>query len=181
MPLPYPDPRLASSRVVLRRWSYDDLACVESASADPEIPRGTTVPATYTDEEGRAWIERQWSRQTDGQGLSLAIVERSASEAVGLVFLGLRQPEGHCEVGYWLIPRARGRGLGTEAVHLASRWVLDGTGVYRLFGHVVPDNTASIGVLTKCGFTREGLLRSYLRSGDTKLDVLSFSLLTDDL
>ena len=126
MALPYPDPELGSSLVRLRRWSYDDLPCVEEASTDPDIPRGTTVPAEYTDEAGRAWIDRQWSRQTDGQGLSLAIVEQTSGLAVGLVFLGLRQPEGQCEIGYWLV-RVHGR-VRTEAVGLASRWVLEQAG-----------------------------------------------------
>ena len=180
MALTYPDPDLGSSLVRLRRWTYDDLPCVEEASTDPDIPRGTTVPAEYTDEAGRAWIERQWSRQTDGHGLSLAIEERSSGLAVGLVFLGLRQPEGQCEIGYWLVPSARGRGLGTDAVGLASRWVLNQAGIHRLYGHVVPDNPASLAVMAKCGFTREGVLRSYLRRPDATFDVVSFSLLDID-
>ena len=181
MALPYPDPELGSSLVRLRRWSYDDLPCVAEASTDPDIPRGTTVPSDYTEEAGRAWIERQWSRQSEGQGLSLAVVEHTSGLAVGLVFLGLRQPEGQCEIGYWLVPSARGRGLGSDAVRLASRWVLAETYIYRLFAHVVPDNAASIRVMTKCGFAREGLLRSYLRYDDAEFDVVSFSLLADDL
>jgi RimJ/RimL family protein N-acetyltransferase len=183
MQLDYPDPPLSSPRLVLRRWSHDDLPCVEEASTDPEIPRGTTVPAAYSPEAGRQWIERQWARQTSGQGLSLAVENVETGTAVGLVFLGLRQPEGHCELGYWLVPSARGRRLGPEAVRLASRWVLTQTTVYRLFALVAPENTASMSVMTNCGFTREGTLRSYLRLRypDQTLDVVSYSLLESDL
>ena len=77
--------------------------------------------------------------------------------------IGLRKPEGHCELGYWLVPSARRRGLGTEAIRMASDWVLGETDAYRLFAHVVPGNDASRAVLEKCGFVREGVLRSYLR------------------
>ena len=179
--LRYPTPDLRSPRVRLRKWTYDDLPCVAEAGSDPEIPRGTTVPAEYTDERGREWIERQWSRHTKGEGLSLAVVDAEIDTAVGLVYLGLRKPNGHCELGYWLVPSARGRGLGTEAVRLTSRWVLIETDVYRLFAHVVTNNTASLAVMEKCGFTREGVLRSYLRYSDVVFDVVSFSLLSDDL
>ena len=120
MPLPYPDPELFGRLVRLRRWSYDDLACVEAASTDPEIPKGTTVPAVYSDTEGRAFIERQWGRQTSGRGLSLAIADVATGEAIGLVFLGLRPNETRCDLGYWLLPAARGAGSGSEAVRLAS-------------------------------------------------------------
>lgn len=159
----------------------DDLDCVAAASSDPQIPRGTTVPAKYTETEGRAWIERQWSRQTSGQGLSLAIADSSTEEARGLLFLGLRPIDGHCELGYWLVPDARGRGLGTAAVRLASRWVLTDTGVYRLVALVEPHNAPSRAVLLKCGFAEEGLLRRYLKFDDGVFDALSFSLLEEDL
>ncbi|MFP3881327.1 MAG: GNAT family N-acetyltransferase [Actinomycetota bacterium] len=181
MNLDYPNPELRSDKVHLRKWTMGDLACVEEASEDAEIPRGTTVPAVYSDAEGKAWIERQWSRQTSGQGLSLAIAETDTSVAKGLVYLGLRRPEGHCELGYWLIPGARERGLGSDAIRLVSRWVLTSTAVYRLFAIVQPTNSASIALLRKCGFTEEGLLRSYLRLGDEIFDVTSFSLLESDL
>lgn len=181
MSLNYPAPDLRSSTVRLRKWAFDDLPCVHEASTDPEIPRGTTVPAHYTDKLGREWIERQWSRQSSGQGLSLAVIEEATGLAVGLVYLRLRKPEDHCEIGYWLVPTARGRGLCTEAVRLVSKWTLADTGVYRLYAHVVPDNEASLAVMQKCGFTREGVLRSFLRYPDVQFDVVSLSLLEDDI
>ena len=181
MVLSYPDPELRSPLVHLRAWTMDDLACVREASSDPEIPKGTTVPAEYSDAEGRAWIERQWSRQTSGQGLSLAVVEEASGRAVGLVYLGLRTPDGHCELGYWLVPGARGRGLGSDAVKLASEWVLANSDVYRLFALVVPGNDPSFAVLDRSGFQREGLLRSFIRRPDGDLDVVSLSLLASDI
>jgi len=181
MPLEYPDPDLVSERIRLRRWTHADLPCIEAASTDPEIPQGTTVPATYTDEEGRAFIERQWGRQTSGQGLSLAIADVATDEAKGLVFLGLGRIRGHCHLGYWLIPEARGRGLGTAAVELVSRWVLTATDVHRLVAEVHPDNAASLALLRSCGFTEEGLLRSWLWIGGDVADAVQFSLLDSDL
>jgi ribosomal-protein-alanine N-acetyltransferase len=74
-PLAYPDPPLTDGVVVLRRWEQDDLSCVEEGTQDPDTPKGTTVPATFTPTEGLAWIERQRSRHDEGTGLSQAIVE----------------------------------------------------------------------------------------------------------
>ena len=178
--LHYPTPELRSDRVLLREWTMGDLACVEGASR-AGYSRGTTIPVHYTEDEGRAWIGRQWSRQTSGQGLSLAIADPSKAEAIGLVYLGLKGIEGHCELGYWLIPEVHRQGLGTAAVRLVSQWVLHDTDVYRVVAHVEPANTASIALLRKCGFTEEGLLRSYLPFDDGVFDALSFSLLISDL
>lgn len=181
MPLDYPDPELRSDGVRLRKWRYDDLACVEAASSDPRIPKGTTVPARYTEEEGRAFIERQWGRQTSGRGLSMAIADSETDEAKGLVFLGLGPIQGHSDLGYWVIPSARRRGLGTEAIRLVSRWVLTATDVHRLVAQVVPDNAASVALLKKCGFAEEGLLRSWLWIDDEVHDVIQVSLVRTDL
>jgi RimJ/RimL family protein N-acetyltransferase len=56
------------------------------------------------------------------------------------------------EIGYGLVEDARGRGVATEAVSglLAHT---DRLGV-RVRASVAPDNTASVRVLAKCGFTQ---------------------------
>ncbi len=181
MPLDYPDPELTSDLIRLRKWTYNDLPCVEAAGTDPKIPQGTTVPPLYTEEEGRAFIERQWGRQIGGQGLSMAVADAGTNEAKGLVFLGLGRIRGHCRLGYWLIPAARRQGLGTDAIGLASRWVLTATDVHRLVAEVEPSNVGSLALLRKCGFTEEGLLRSWLWIEDELFDATQFSLLRTDL
>ena len=89
--------------------------------------------------------------------------------------------EGHGAPGYWPVPEVQGQGLGTDAINLVSQWVLRETDVYRLVAYVEPANTASIALLRKCGFTEEGLLRSFLPFDDGVFDALSFSLLSSDL
>src|SRR4051812_27468450 len=83
--LAYPEPALTDAVVVLRRWAESDLGCVEAASLDPRIPQGTTVPASFTAADGLAWIERQWGRAENGDGLSLAIADAGSGEALGAV------------------------------------------------------------------------------------------------
>ena len=71
--LPYPPVPLTDGVVTVRPWAEVDVDCVRSASADPAIPRGTTVPAVYTPDEGLAFVRRQWSRAAEGVGVSQAI------------------------------------------------------------------------------------------------------------
>lgn len=178
--LPYPDPPLTDGTVALRRWAASDVGCVEEASTDPDIPTGTTVPATFTPAEGLAWIERQWGRTDNGEGLSLAIADAGSGEALGTVVLLLRR-QLTAEIGYWLIPRARGRGLGSRAVALVARWAVTDAGLARVEALVVPDNVASRRVLEKIGFRREGHLRSYLVVDRERADALIYSLLPSDV
>jgi RimJ/RimL family protein N-acetyltransferase len=178
-PLAYPDPPLTDGVVVLRQWAGDDLGCVEEATQDPDIPKGTTVPARFTPAEGLAWIE-QWSRYDEGTGLSQAIADAASNEALGAGVLMARKP-GTVEIGYWLIPRARGRGFGSRAVGLLARWALTEALLARVEALVVPENIVSQRVLEKAGFRREGHLRSYLVFERQRADALIFSLLPSDL
>ncbi len=179
--LSYPDPPLTDGAVALRRWADSDIGCVEEASRDPSIPEGTTVPAIFTVAEGLAWIERQWGRADNGEGLSLAIADASSGEALGMVALMFRRQPGTVDIGYWLIERARGYGLGSRAVALLARWALTDARLARVEALVVPDNIASQRVLEKVGFRREGHLRSYLVFDRRRADALIYSPLPSDL
>jgi len=55
------------------------------------------------------------------------------------------------EVGYGLVPNARGAGVATEALQ-AVLAAVDAARV-RIRASVLPDNAPSIRVLAKCGFT----------------------------
>src|SRR3954466_10598123 len=120
----YPQPELCADAVRLRRWSMDDLACIREASADPRIPAGTTVPAEYGDDAGRAFVERQWSRLDNGEGISFAVESTRLERAVGLVVLTMRPQSGVAGLGYWVVPSARRTGHATCAVRLLSDWAL---------------------------------------------------------
>ena len=176
--LPYPDPPLGDGVVRLRRWEGRDLACVEAAATDPRIPSGTSVPAVFSEVEGTAFIERQWGRRRDGEGLSLAIEDDARRTAVGLIVLLFRPEPLVAGVGYWVIPEARGRRFAARAVALLAPWALQQASVRRLEALVDPENLASMRALEGCGFQREGLLRSYMKGNR---DAFIYSLLASDL
>ena len=180
MALVYPDPDLTDGLVRLRRWSDGDLDCIEAAGADARIPGGTTVPAVFTVEAGQAFVRRQWSRAEQGEGLSLAVADATTDEALGLTVLMLRPQPGVVGIGYWVIPRARGRGLATSAVRLVSSWALSDAGMARVEAWVEPENVSSQRVLASAGFVREGVLRSFLSYEGGRADAVVFSRTPED-
>lgn len=173
--LSYPDPPLSDGRIGLRRWEEGDVDCIRLASADPDIPQGTTVPATFTAAEGLAFIQRQWARIHDGEGVSQAVVEADSDRAIGLVWLALR-PQPHVGgLGYWIVPQERGRGAATAAVRLVVPWALGSLGLRRLEAWVQPENLASQRVLRHAGFQEEGRLRNFLTVDGEAADALVFA------
>ena len=164
--------------VLLRRWERRDLPCIRAAATDPRIPHRTTVPAVFSEDEGLAFIERQWRRQSEGEGLSLAIEARATGHAVGLIVLLYRREPAVVGLGYWVIPESRGQRFAGRAVALLAPWALRLGSVNRVEALVEPENVASWRSVEAAGFQREGLLRSYL---DGTLDVYVYSLIRSDL
>jgi ribosomal-protein-alanine N-acetyltransferase len=179
-PLPYPDPPLSDGRIGLRRWHESDVECIRLAGCDPDIPKGTTVPATFTPAEGLAFIHRQWSRVENGDGVTQAIVEIDGDRAIGLMWVALR-PQRHVGgLGYWVVPPERGQGVATAALRLVTPWALDTLTLRRLEAWVEPDNVPSQRALRSAGFQQEGRLRNFLAfEGDTS-DALVFSVISPD-
>ncbi len=176
-PLRYPDPPLSDGRIGLRKWHEDDVDCVRLAGTDPEIPRGTTVPATFTPAEGLAFIHRQWSRAENNEGVSQAIVDVDSDCAIGLMWVALR-PQPHVGgLGYWVVPPQRGQGAATAAVRLIVPWALDALNLWRMEAWVEPENLASQRALRGAGFEQEGRLRSFLSIEKGPADALVFSVI----
>lgn len=181
MELPYPDPDLRDGVVRLRRWRLTDIDCIRGGATDPRIPQGTTVPSEVTTDAGHAFIRRQWSRAEHGQGLSLAVADARTDTACGLVVLLHRPQPGVVGLGYWTVPSTRDRGMATHAVRLVSAWALREAGCARVEAWVEPCNAASLRVLTRAGFVREGVLRSFLDVGGRRSDAVVYSRVADDL
>jgi RimJ/RimL family protein N-acetyltransferase len=166
--LRYPDPPLAAGAVALRPWAADDLPLVEEAAGDPALLVGTTLPKRYTPAEGAAFIERQRSRQTSGEGLALAIT--LDGEAVGCATLMVRTAA-VADLGYWLVRRARGVGVGGKAVRLLVEWALGEPEITGIEVFVSDDNVASQKLLERLGFVNVGRRRHRINDLDEELRV----------
>ncbi len=70
----------------------------------------------------------------------------------GVGFKGWPSDDGIVEIGYGLVESARGRGLATEAVQALVTHAF-ARGVSAVIAETDVDNSASAGVLRRCGFT----------------------------
>ena len=180
--LRYPAPPLAGD-VVLRPWREADLPGIVLAFSDPVMRRFSWRTGTYTETDARGWFADQEEARLRGEELNLALVEPHDQDAVlGCVSLyEVRLDQGCAGIGYWLAPGARGRGAATQAVRLLARWAFAGLGLARLELTCGPDNEASQQVAGRCGFSREGLLRSHVPFKGARRDSVIYSLLPGEL
>lgn len=85
-----------------------------------------------------------------------------------------------CTLGYWIGAKYANQGHMTAAVRAVVPFVFDSLELHRLEAACIPSNTASIRLLEKTGFRREGLARRYLRINGVWQDHLLYALLDTD-
>jgi RimJ/RimL family protein N-acetyltransferase len=109
------------------------------------------------------------------------LAEDTATAArLGRVGLRLGEP-GAAEIGYWVDPRARNRGVATSAVRAACQWAVATAGVELIEWRCQAGNVASRRVAEKAGFLIEGTLRKRRLQHGVRVDEWVGSLLRDEV
>jgi RimJ/RimL family protein N-acetyltransferase len=141
-----------------------------SMGRDPEIVRWTPIPPDYDALQARARAveaEREWRA---GGPLFLVIVDAATDELLGSCDIRVPGDDRRVgEVGYVLLPGARGRGHATRAVRLLSAYATGELGMTRVQALTDPGNAASQRVLERAGFSAEGLLRDHRGPGEDRV------------
>jgi len=128
-------------------------------------------------------FEAQEAARLAGDQLNLAVVDAADLDRLwgGASVYDIDLDEQTAAVGYWLAAAARGRGIATRALRMLSRWAFDQLALARLELTCAPDNLPSQRVAERCGFVREGVLRSHIRFQGHRRDTMMFSLLPGEL
>ncbi len=90
--------------------------------------------------------------RSDDEVAGIYVVEREGHPVGTLGVSGQLSPDGDQELGYALVPSARGLGLGTEAVGALCAVLERAPGVRRLTAEVRPGNEPSLRLLRRLGF-----------------------------
>jgi RimJ/RimL family protein N-acetyltransferase len=142
---------------------------------DPDVQRFTYVPTPWEEGFERTWLDG-YEQAPEGTRAAFAVVEEASGEFVGFAALvRIDQEAREAEAGYIVSPRARGRRIAVRALRLLTEWALDDLALERVELRITPENLASIRVAERCGYVREGVLRSvhFKRGGRSDLAVYS--------
>jgi RimJ/RimL family protein N-acetyltransferase len=168
--------------VVLRAYRHDDTEDVAAGCDDPLTQRFLPLlPSPYTRQDALWWIEEGAPGTAATGGLHLAIADPDTDRLLGGV--GLRRAtieSGVGEVGYWVVPWARGRGVATAATRAMTRYAFD-HGLHRLELRTEWQNTASQRVAIAAGYLREGVRRAAGRDrAGNRFDMIAWARLPTD-
>jgi RimJ/RimL family protein N-acetyltransferase len=154
----------------LRLEPFDEshLPALSSLLDDPAVQRFTRVPVPVPSGFARTWLGFYADARKAGTREAFAVLDGEGSAG----FLGLAlapridRDEKTAELGYVVAPAARGRGVASQALRLLTDWAFNDLRLERAELLISVDNDASKRVATRCGYVREGVLRSlYFKQG----------------
>ncbi len=174
---------LTDDVVLLELPGEDDVLAMTLACQDPEVTAWTPLPLPYLAEHARGFITaiapEGWAT---GTSLNWAIRELGSEHGLaGMV--GLHGVEdGSAEIGYWLAPWARGRGLAGRAAALVLDHAFDraGLGLDRVSWVAYVGNWPSRRLAWRAGFRVEGTVRGFAVQRGARVDSWLGTLLRDD-
>jgi len=162
---------------------FAEWAALREQSRDFLVPWEPTWPA---DDLTRGAFRRRLKRYAEDLRNDLAyafLIFRSEDNALlgGLTLANIRRGVAQAgSIGYWIgAPFAR-KGYMTAAMRGLIPFCFGALHLHRLEAACIPTNTASIHLLEKTGFQREGYARSYLCINGAWQDHLLYARLKDD-
>jgi ribosomal-protein-alanine N-acetyltransferase len=113
---------------------------------------------------------------------SRLVVDAASKELVGVINLNeiVRGSFESAYLGYYAFEPHAGRGLMSAGLELVLRRAFREVGLHRVEANIQPDNAASLALVRRHGFRREGFSPRYLKIGGRWRDHERWALLRDD-
>ncbi|HEX2096880.1 MAG TPA: GNAT family N-acetyltransferase [Solirubrobacterales bacterium] len=142
---------IKTERLLLRRFSDEDLDDFVALHADPEVTRFIRPLDRAEGEERLRKDDEEWRKR--GHGF-FAVAAKSSGEFLGRIAIKYWPQFDETELGWTLRRDAWGHGYATEAGAACRDWALANLDVPYLTAMIVPENTRSIAVAERLGFSR---------------------------
>ncbi|POZ60088.1 GNAT family N-acetyltransferase [Chromobacterium alticapitis] len=167
-------PILDHPQALLRPLRLDDIQAWHDYLTQERVYQHTSWNVKSPDDlEHYAWQSEPF---TDSSALRFAIADKDSDRLLGTAgFHTVAPVNASAELAYDLSPAAWGRGIAMAACASLRRWGHGHIGLARIQATVLPANQRSIRVLERCGFEREGLLRSYRKVRGSSRDFWMYS------
>lgn len=152
---------LYTARLLLRPVEPADQQKIFEGFSHPKVTRYFDI--TYPTLESTA-VQMEWyaNNRKENSGYAWVVCDKLSLEFMGvfsLYFINIKHQR--AELGYWLLPPFWNKGYGTEILTAILHHAKTDLNLHRIAAEVEQENTASIQLLEKNGFERDGILRDY--------------------
>ncbi len=151
---------LETERLILDVWQPSDWVALRPIALDAEVMRYITGGVAWSDEQIRAYVERQMACYAARGFCRWKLIEKSTGAVIGFCGVGFWRDAPDPEIGWWLARGSWGRGLATEAARAALHDAFHRVGLERIISVAMPANTASTRIMEKLGLQFERAFES---------------------
>jgi RimJ/RimL family protein N-acetyltransferase len=151
---------LETDRLILRRFTAEDASFVVGLFNDAAFLRFIGDKAVRTEADAIAYIEREYIASYSRNGFGPYCVQRKHDAIpVGMCGLLLRDWLPDADLGYAFLPAHWGQGYAVEAARGVIAYAVNVLGLRRVVAITDPENTDSMKVLSRVGFSPAGTVR----------------------
>ncbi len=181
--VPIAFPQLVTPRLMLREITLDDAEFWVRNFSDPDVVELTAWEPPRDLEGAKAEIMEFCIRPfRESTGIRWGITLQGRPDLIGTLgyHQWVREGAQRARMGYDLLREHRRRGIMTEAMRAAVAYGFTAMGLHRIEVLVDPVNTASLRLVERLGFHREGILRENTYFRGRFIDDVVFSLLRQE-
>lgn len=166
---------LIGTLIKLRTHKASDADAIYKNIRDKEIQKYTlNIPFPYAEADAVDFIKQAAKNRKLKSAYEFAITSTEDDEVIGGISLrDLDWKNKNAELGYWLGKKNRNKGYVSEAIKLILEFAFNELKLNRISARLWEKNLASIKVLKKNKFKKEGLLREMVfKAGEWQNDLV---------
>lgn len=160
---------------ILRGWKIGDEISLQKCANNKNVSRFLfdRFPFPYTIDDAELWV----SMNVRQHRVSNFVIDIEGEVAGAIEFKpGDDVHRKNADLGYWLAEQFWGRGIMTEAVNLIIKYAFENFELIRIQSAVNNNNPASMRVLEKAGFKKEGVLKNAIFKDGMVMDEHIFGI-----
>ena len=151
---------LQTARLTIEPLTLDDASFIQALLNDPDFIAQIADRGIRDEAAARRYLEEGPLASYREHGFGLwALRPRGGGDAIGICGLLRRETLADVDIGYALLPQARGKGFAREAAEAVLHYARETLGLTRLVAIVAPGNAPSRALLEALGFRHERLVQ----------------------
>lgn len=175
--------RIVTDNLILRKFKeYDYQEMYDNWASNANVASNAGWPVHKNIESTKKLVKMWVDEYKNEDVFNWIITLKDSKKAIGSITVVSKDLNNRvCEIGYNIGEEWWGRGYGTEAIKNVIKYLFSLNEFDVITAACFDNNIASIRVLEKNNFTKEGLLRNRVIINNQKKSLLQFSIIKEEL
>lgn len=173
---------LKGKDVYLRALEPTDLDFLYQLENDETVWEVSNTATPYSKYVLKQYLENALRDIYEVKQLRMVICTTENNNAIGFIDLFDFEPK-HQRIGVGIVifsEKDRQKGYASQSLQLLMDYTFTHLGVHQLYAHITEDNTASIELFEKLGYTKQGVKKDWIRAAGTYKNELFYQYFNEE-